>query len=605
MTDDLGVEIVVIAVYLVFLLVIGWLYSKANRDVSDYFRGGGKAVWWMVGLSSFMSGISAFTFTGNGGAAYEAGWAVTALYLGNAGAFVFNALFIGPWFRQLRMITFPEALRTRFGPVTQQFYAWFSVIQGMFFSAMPLFALAIFCSAVFHLNLYAVIVVLGLVVVTYSVMGGRWAVMAADFLQGVLMMVVTTLLAVLCLYEIGGISGFVHAVRDAGLSDDFSFVKPAGAFPMNRYTIGWAAAGFFAQFISQNALTAAPRYFSVKDGREARKAAVLSLVLVIVGTLTWFIPPMVARLLYAAQVAAVNLPNPPDAAFAVISMELLPKGMVGMVVVAMFAATMSSLDFGLNGAAAMFTQDIYPGVCKLFGAKPVTGRKLLTLGRIFSLLCGAGFTGLALFFAFNNGAGIFQLMLDLTVNLGMPLTFPLILCLFIRKVPPWSAIVTALAMFIVTLISMYSKQLFGEAWLFQTQMLITSIIGVGVFALTGLFWHTTSPAYREQTRCFFKLMHSPVDFEKEVGQGTDHEQLLLNGSVLMVASGFVALLLLVPNEPIDRLWVLLMALAIFVIGLPMRLAGARSRRRAALSETDAAPHEPRVLPRTEDDQIAP
>ncbi|MCC6681732.1 MAG: hypothetical protein IT445_12595 [Phycisphaeraceae bacterium] len=603
MNIDLGVEIVVIVVYLLFLLVIGWLYSKASHDVSDYFRGGGKAVWWMVGLSAFMSGISAFTFTGNAGAAYEAGWAVAAIYMGNAAAFIVNALFIGPWLRQLRMITFPEALRARFGRVTQQFYAWLSVIQSMCFAAMPLFALGIFCSAVFKLNLYGVIAVLGVVVVSYSVMGGRWAVMAADFLQGVLMMVVTTLLAVLCLYKVGGIGGFFQAVRDAGLADDFQMLQEPGVFPLNRYTIGWATATFFVQLLNQNSLTAAPRYFSVKDGREARKAALLSAVLMIIGIFTWFIPPMVAHVMYAAEVAKVNLPNPPDASFAVASMELLPKGMLGMVVVAMFAATMSSLDYGLNGAAAMFTQDIYPGVCKLLGVKPVTGRKLLTVGRLFSLLCGLGFTLLALVFAFKRGAGIFQLMLDLAVSLGMPLTFPLILCLFIRKVPPWSAIVTAAAMFGVTILGTYSKKLFGHTWLFQEQMLITSAVGLAVFGGSRLFWRTTSQAYREQTKRFFTLMHTPVDFEKEVGQGTDHEQLLLNGSVLIAASGFCALLLLVPNTFIDRMWVLLVALTIFAIGLLMRLAGAR-RRKAALAAPAVTPHEPHMLPRRENGQIA-
>jgi solute:Na+ symporter, SSS family len=102
------------------------------------------------------------------------------------------------------------------------------------------------------------------------------------------------------------------------------------------------------------------------------------------GSFFWFIPPMVARLLYEADVLVMGaqLNNPAEAAFAVASINLLPLGMTGMIVVAMFAATMSSMDSGINRNAAVFVRDIYPALCRLVGRDTVGEKGLLLLGRI-------------------------------------------------------------------------------------------------------------------------------------------------------------------------------------------------------------------------------
>ncbi len=580
MSVDLSIEITVIVIYMAFLLTIGWMYRKVNHDVSDYFRSGGKATWWMVGLSSFVAGISAFTFTGNAGASYDAGWAVAPIYIGNTFAYLLDAALLGPWFRQLRVITFPEALRSRFGERTRQFYAWIKVIQFPIYAAMPLFALALFCAAVFHLNLYGVIVAVGVVVLLYSVMGGRWAVMSTDVLQGVLMMVVTLLLTILCLVKIGGPSGLFRAIDEAGLQETYAMVKRPDMFEMSQYTLGWAVAIFFGRIFSQCSMSGAGRYVCVKDGRSARLAALLSAGLMFVGVLTWFIPPMVARLLYADQVAAIDLPHPPDAAYVVISAELLPRGMIGLVVVAMFAATMSSLDMGLNTSAAMFTRDIYPALARWFGIAPREGRSLLRLGQIYSVLFGLSMVVVAMFYALKYGESIFALAVSFLATLSLPVFMPLILCLFVRRVPAWSAIVTTTVMFFVSLLGLFSESLFGSKWTFQQLMLISGSVGLAVFMGSRLFWFTAGEAYRRQTREFFEQMHRPVDFEKEIGQATDHEQLILNGAVLIAAACFISLLLLVPNSMTGRLYILAVAASVLVIGLFMRWVGARQWRHA-------------------------
>ena len=74
-------EYITLGTYLIILMVVGMLFSKMNKNVSDFARGGAQGTWWMVGTSMFMGGISAFTFTGNASAAFSSGPTFLVIYL--------------------------------------------------------------------------------------------------------------------------------------------------------------------------------------------------------------------------------------------------------------------------------------------------------------------------------------------------------------------------------------------------------------------------------------------------------------------------------------------------------------------------------------------
>ncbi len=354
------IEYTVIAVYLVILIAVGAVFRQFNKDVSDYFRNGCRGTWWLVGSSAFMTQFSAWTFSGAASAAYDAGWSVMAIFFGNSAGYAMNALFIAPWFRQLRAMTSLEVLRLRFGPGTQQFIGWFGFLVAPFYSALTLLSLGIFTASAFDLPLQSVIVGVGVVVIVYSLMGGSWAVTATDFLQTLILVPITLLVAVLCLTKLGGVGALFQAIDQQGLTADYQFVNPPGQFPPNLYTKWWIVAMVAQQIIFLNSLFAASRYFLVKDGAEAKKAAWLAFALMTAGALIWFIPPMTSRLLWSAQVAAMPIANPAESSYAVAAVNLLPRGLIGVMVVAMFAATMST-----NGYRA-------EPVCRRVCARPLS-----------------------------------------------------------------------------------------------------------------------------------------------------------------------------------------------------------------------------------------
>ena len=574
--SETSVEYVVIGCYLAVLVGVGMVFRRFNENVSDYFRNGCKGTWWLVGSSAFMTAFSAWTFSGAAGAAYEAGWSVLVIYLANSVGFAINGLFLAKWFRQTRAITGPEVIRLRFGIPTQQFYAWMSFAMQTLYSSLHLLGLAIFCSAVFGYKIEQVIVVVGAVVLLYSLIGGSWAVTATDFLQTLILIPITILVGVLCLVKLGGVGALFQGIQNMGLSSDYGVFNAPDQFPLRAYTYAWAIAMLLKNVIGYNTLTSAQRYFLVKDGHEAQKAAWLGFALMTAGAFLWFIPPMTARLLFHAEVMAIDIPKAAEAAYAIASLNVLPLGMTGLMVVAMFAATMSSMDSGLNRNAAIFTNDIYPTLCRLFGRAAMQGKSLMRLGQVFSAVFGVFIVSIATYFANTEGRGVFEHMLNIGALLALPMAVPTLLGLFIRTSPSWAAIVTVCVTLIPSAIGFFSAELFGETWSFQQKVFINLTVGVVAYLLTVPFWNRAPELYKRQAQDFFDRMLMPVDFEKEIGAPNDLRQLKIIGNFAAIIGGLICTLVLLPNPLIGRLGILFVGGFVLVVGGVFIWLGQRS-----------------------------
>ncbi|MFG0247683.1 MAG: hypothetical protein ACF8OB_02260 [Phycisphaeraceae bacterium JB051] len=570
----MSIEVVTIIVYLLLMLIIGMAVQRLNNNVSDYFRNGCRGQWWLVGASAFMTMFSAWTFTGAAGVAFTAGFSAMIIFVANVVGFTLNGLFLAPWFRQLRATTAPEVICNRFGVTTQQFYAWASLPTGLLYSSLHLYGLSIFSSAVFGLPINAVIIGVGVVVLIYATTGGSWAVMSSDFLQFLILMPMTLLLAFLSIKACGGLGGFFELIDQQGLTTDFQVLNDPSRFGGQKFSLLWGLAISLQLIFGANTLNSAPRYFAVKDGREARKAAFLAAIMMLLGSAVWFIPPMVGRLLFADEINAIGITTPAEAAYAVTSMKLLPVGMTGLMVVAIFSATMSSMDSGLNRNAAIFTNDIYPAWCKLRGKKPLQDKALLRLGQLYSLILGVVIICLATYFANTSTDGIFVIMNNIGALLGLPLAAPTLLGIFVKRVPWWSAIFSACCSLCV---SAYSLTL-AEPMLFHVKVFTIMSVGAVSFLATIPFWSTSTQAYRQKVAAFFKQMYTPIDFEKEVGQANDSTQLRIVGMFALIIGLLIHLLCFVPNPMSDRLGIVFVGMTLVIIGSLMIMVGKKLDR---------------------------
>lgn len=590
----------VIAFYFVFMLAMGWLAARFVKNSSDYFRGGGQMLWWLVGSSAFMTQFSAWTFTGAASKAYSEGWPILVIFFANAVGFACNTIYFAARSRQMRVVTVIEAVRIRFSAANEQIFTWLQIPLGTLYAGIWLNGLAVFLSAAFGFDLTWTILITGAVVVIASVVAGSWAAVAGDFIQVLILMPVTVVAAFLALRHVGGWGEFVNRLPAGHL--DLSTL-----FDSNLLML-WVGAILIKQFISCNNLLDSSRYLCVKDSNHARRAALLGTILFVVGPIAWFIPPMVARIVHPDLATMFpNLKNPAEGAFLAICLTTMPAGMIGLLVSGIFAATMSSMDSGLNRNAGIFVRSFYHAVLR----QRASDRELVVAGKVSTAAMGVLVVLAALNFSRLSHLGLFDLMLQFGTLVAVPYSIPLVLGILIKRTPPWAGWSTVFVGFAVSLLTTryldaaWVQRTFALAeplnavdrsnWTVAAGLLVNVTVGSAWFLATRLFWSSSPPAYRARVEDFFVRMRTPIDFAREIGEESDSQQGIVLGMLCLWYGGFISLLALIPNPLSGRLGFLFCGGVVLIIGWALRRA-ARVRRKPGTSKAVPAAVHPTTPP---------
>src|SRR5947199_4407312 len=204
------VDYAVIGLYALLMVRVAFYVLRFNRGAAEYFRGGSRIPWLVAGLSCFMAGFSAWTFTGAAGVAYRSGFAAIGLYAGNALSFLLGYFLFATRWRRSRISTVMEYLSARFNETTRQTFSWTTVIVQLFMSASVLYGLSLFVSSACGLPVLWTVIGAGAIIMFYCVIGGLWAVVLTDFLQASILLLFLVVLAITALIPVGGVGGLVH-----------------------------------------------------------------------------------------------------------------------------------------------------------------------------------------------------------------------------------------------------------------------------------------------------------------------------------------------------------------------------------------------------------
>lgn len=564
-------DYLVIGFYFVFMALIGLVCRKFIGNTSDYFRGGGQMLWWMAGASAFMVSFSAWTFTGAASKAYEDGPVIMILFFANALGFLFNYLWFAPRFRQMRAVTALQAVRERFGKGSEQFFTWLQIPLGVLYAGIWLNGLAVFLSAAFGFGLTATIIVTGTVVVLMAVVGGSWAVVAGDFMQMLILMPVTIVAAFLAVAQVGGWDSFLEKLP----TRYYHWSESAHT----EIIYLWIIAIMIKQFISTNNMMEASRYLNVKDSGQARKAALLGMVLFIAGPLVWFIPPMAASITHPDLHALFpKLTNPSEGAYIATALATMPAGMIGLLISGIFAATMSSMDAGLNKNAGFFVKNFYHVVLRPRASEA----EQMFVSKLVTFIMGGLVIIAALTFSKLEKVGLFDLMVQFGALIALPYSVPLIWGVVIRRAPAWAGWTTVLVGFVSSLATKnsFTPEWFGRVmgwaeplnarevsdWGALAGVLLNTVVCSAWFLACCAFHRSRSAAERLRVETFFDQMKKPVDFAREVGAGNDARQYRILGLMCLIYGAFIFLLVLIPNPPGGRLGMAFCAASIFGVG---------------------------------------
>jgi len=577
-------DYLVIAGYFLLIVGIGFTFKNmAKNSTSDYFRGGGRMLWWMVGSTAFMAQFSAWTFTGAAGKAFTDGFAISLVFFANTFAYFCGWAYFAHRFRQMRVDTPTEGIKRRFGRQNEQFFSWALIVFSFINAGVWLNALGVFSSAVFDADIGLTIVLTGLTVLFVSVLSGAWGVVASDFVQTLVVVVVSIACAIVALIKVGG---------PGELITNF----PGGFVMGPDMNYGLLLVGTFVFFLAKQLITIMNlndsfRFLNAKDSDNARKAALLAMVLMGVGSIIWFIPPWASAILYPDAASAYSqLGNKAsDAVYLVFTRNAMPVGTVGLLLAGLFAASMSSMDSALNKNSGIFVRSLYQPLLKKKG-KIVDDEHLLKVSRLVSFISGLLVIAVALFFKSLKELSLFELMMSVSTMIQVPLLIPLIFGLFIKKTPKWAPWVTValglsiswFMLYVFTpevLASWLGLEALTRREIIDMNLMMTIaahlVITAGFFCSTTFFYKEEEDEHKQETELFFKDIVTPVIADDEQDDYDRQQREKLGSMVILMGVG-VSLMMLIPNELWGRLVFLLCSLSILTVGILLK-KGAKAK----------------------------
>ncbi|MBB6429177.1 sodium:solute symporter family transporter [Algisphaera agarilytica] len=606
----------VIGVYFAFMIAIGVACKRLNSNSSDYFRGGGQMLWWMSGTSMCISSISLWTFSAAGVRVYETGFYQVIAYLVAILGIPPLYFYFAKRFRRMRVITSADAVRRRYGRASEQVWVWITVPINVFYSGVGLHIIALFVAAALNIEVHYTAIGLGVVITFMAILGGAWAVSASDFIQGLVTMVVATLVCIktMLLPEVGGLGGFADKLPE-------EFVN-FNLWSREIIWVPWLITQAITTIFRVANINDTGSYFlKVKNDRHAQWQVILYaftpvlplLVFLPIMASAWVIPNMEALF--------PTLNRAEEGAYVAIATKVLPQGMVGLLVCTIFAVQMSSLDTGLNKSAGFVVCNFYRDILR----PKASEKELLWVGMLFTCFFGVLIIAIALLVTAQRDANIFEFTLLLAPILQLPMVIPMIMTVVMKKTPGWSAwssaLVGILAGVLVNLVWLDSDQkvsdfagMLGlatplsriEAADFRFIIAYTSVISSTLvwFVATRFFWNLTTEAFKLEVDRFFADMNIPIGEHPEdapaeapgadlalVTEDRDRDQYTLIGWMTVAYGVIITAGIVIPNDLNDRLLFALSGGIITLVG-----AALLWQRKRRTGEEISAPPTTQPLP---------
>lgn len=381
-----ALDYTVVALYLGGLLLFGFLLRKQTSE-GDYFLGGRTMGWFPLTLSTMATQLSAISFVSAPAfvGLREGGGLKWLTYEFSLPLAMILVMFvIAPALYRAGIVSIYDFLEQRFGRSTRILISVSFQIVRSFATGIMVYAMGLILEAVLNIPLWQSIIAVGLITLVYSTSGGMKAVVYGDAIQMVLIFGGLLVVAWFALVEIGGLAAFWQQVDPERLTavDFDSFGLSGDEFGFLPMLFG----GFvlYASYYGCDQ-TQAQRILSAKDVKDARTLlfanGVLRFPLVL---LYCFVGLIVGVAITSDPSLAAKIPaDKPDYMMPIFIVESLPHGVIGLLLVAILSAAMSSLSSAVNSLAAVSLEDL-----AVLGMKPAQKGREVVWARAVSIFWG-------------------------------------------------------------------------------------------------------------------------------------------------------------------------------------------------------------------------
>lgn len=351
-----SLNLIIVAIYLLGTAAFGAWFIQRNKTMEAYVLGSRKLPGWAIGISILGTYLSSISFLANPGKSFASNWNPFVFSLSLPIACIIAAYFFIPFYRKRVATTAYQHLEERFGYWARAYAGISLILLQIGRIAVVLYLVALAVSQLLGWDLVTVILALGILTIAYTAAGGFEAVIWTDVVQSIVLLGGALLCLLLLLINMPG-----------GVETAFD-----SAMQQNKFTLGtmdWdlAVQGFWVVMlfgvvenlknfgVDQNYVQ---RFLSARSDKEAvRSMWIGALTYIPVSALFFLIGTML--FIYYQAMPTPDLPSKPDQIFPFFIVTQLPTGVVGIVIAAVLAAGMSTLDSSLNTSATVWAIDFY------------------------------------------------------------------------------------------------------------------------------------------------------------------------------------------------------------------------------------------------------
>src|SRR6266849_5821842 len=370
-------DLTIIGVYFLVVFGIGFYFSRKERTSEEYFLAGRDIGWFFIGASLFVSNISTEHFIGLSGTGASSGLAVGHFeWLACLILLILGWVFV-PFYLRSNVFTMPQFLERRFNRQCAVYLAGISIIAYIFTKiSVQLYAASVVLERVAGWSLWKTAVVLVIATGVYTIAGGLAAVIYTDTVQTLILIAGAMALTIIGLHRVGGIAHLRSMVPPSY----FHMMKPASdsQFPWTGIFFGAPILGIWYWCTDQ---VIVQRVLSARDEGHAKAGTIFAGFLKILPVFMLVLPGIIAFALFPDMfhIGANGQVLNGDIAYPTLIINLLPTGLVGLMIAALLAALMGAMSSVFNSASTLVTLDFYKKI------KPdASERQLVRFGRVMT-----------------------------------------------------------------------------------------------------------------------------------------------------------------------------------------------------------------------------
>ncbi|MBR5395055.1 MAG: sodium/solute symporter [Bacteroidaceae bacterium] len=468
----------VLAFYLMAMLGMGIYFMRRENGAEDFFKGGGRVPWWAAGISIYATMLSAITYMAIPAKAYATDWTYyPMLWMIPIVGFPVIWYYL-PYFRRSKAASAYAILEERFNTATRLMASALFCIFMVARMALVLYLPSLALTAVTGIDIYLCIVLMGLVTIIYCTMGGVEAVIWGDVVQGCIL-VGGAIFAALYLWSNteGGFSGAWQLAVD---NDKLRLFVWSWDYRRVTFWVAILGGGIANNLISYTSdQTVIQRYMTTKDEKSAGRSILVNGFMSVFISVAFYFIGTGLYTFYKTHPQSLDITmQQGDAIFPFFMMSQMPAGIAGLLIAAIFAATMSTISSNINSVSTAFSVDFIQRF-----RPSIKDAALLRVARWTCIVSGLIGLGIALLMATWDITSLLDYFNTILGLLTSGLGGLFVMAVFIPRIKGWSALTGFIAGEVVVLL-MY---LFTDAnfFLFGATGIVVSVITAWLLSLNN------------------------------------------------------------------------------------------------------------------------